>query len=175
MATESVAMLGAPLIGLTRLQCHQHSAASTPQHPTLGFGLFSQPGKCKKVAHWAFQLFTLLSCVTGGTEGSQLHSAWNLFGQSVHTAAGESPVSIISPANWNANNQSDCLFGVKNILIKLVVRSLIIYHYELTKHNTGLGWDPVARGDKEEDSAASGVMSAAAAACLLCCQPFSPI
>ena len=52
-------------------------------------------------------------------------------------------------------------------MIKLVVRSLIIYHYELTKHNTGLGWDPVARGDKEEDSAASGVMSAAAAACLL--------
>ena len=51
-------------------------------------------------------------------------------------------------------------------MIKLVVRSLIIYHYELTKHNTGLGWDPVARGDKEEDSAASGVMSAAAA-CLL--------
>ena len=24
MAAESVAMLGAPLIGLTRLQCHQH-------------------------------------------------------------------------------------------------------------------------------------------------------
>ena len=59
-------------------------------------------------------------------------------------------------------------------MIKLVVRSLIIYHYELTKHNTGLGWDLVARGDKEEDSAASGVMSAAAA-CLLWCQPFSPI
>ena len=59
-------------------------------------------------------------------------------------------------------------------MIKLVVRSLIIYHYELTKHNPGLGWDLVARGDKEEDSAASGVMSAAAAACLLSCQPFSP-
>ena len=79
---ESVAMLGAPLIGLTRLQCHQHSAASTPQHPTLGFGLFSQPGKCKKVAHWAFQLFTLLSCVTGGDRGvtasQRLEPVWSI-------------------------------------------------------------------------------------------------
>ena len=43
------------------------------------------------------ELFTLLSCGTGGDRG--VTAPWNLFGQSVHKAAGVSPVSIISPAN----------------------------------------------------------------------------